>query len=385
MDHKKYLQENVLPFWLKNAFDYENGGIITCIDREGNVYGEEKSGWFQGRAMWTYSKAYNFIEKKPEYLEAAMNCYKFLPKITGDDGRMHFRSEVDGTSIQHRRYTACEVFASIGCSQLYRATGDESIWAEAKNRFELLMKYRTDPSLTPPKFNYDAKSHSNAMIMVNTARCMAEAAPEAEKEYFLDMVRFWTNEVIHGGYINRDLNMVLEQVGPNGEFLNTVNGRSVNPGHALETAWFILIEGLLEKNDEALEAGKYIIDTMMPVGIDKKHGGIIAFCDALGGPCQQLEWDMKLWWPQNEAIIANRVAYSIFGEDKYKQAYEELHEYAFKHFEDKEYGEWYGYLHYDNTVAHTLKGNIFRGPFHLPRMLMVLHAMDNGDVLDFFR
>ena len=50
---------------------------------------------------------------------------------------------------------------------------------------------------------------------------------------------------------------------------------------------------------------------------------------------------------------------------------------VFKYFSDekiagsviKEYGEWYGYLHRDGTVAQPAKGNLFKGPFHVPRMM----------------
>ena len=45
-------------------------------------------------------------------------------------------------------------------------------------------------------------------------------------------------------------------------------------------------------------------------------------------------------------------------------------EWAFAHFPDKEYGEWYGYLHRDGSVAQPAKGNIFKCPFHVPRMLI---------------
>ena len=45
---------------------------------------------------------------------------------------------------------------------------------------------------------------------------------------------------------------------------------------------------------------------------------------------------------------------------------------------DNENGEWYGYLHYDGTAANTLKGNIFKGPFHLPRMLMLIDKIEKG-------
>lgn len=45
-------------------------------------------------------------------------------------------------------------------------------------------------------------------------------------------------------------------------------------------------------------------------------------------------------------------------------------EWAYDHLEDKEFGEWYGYLHRDGSVAQPAKGNIFKGPFHVPRMMI---------------
>ena len=32
-------------------------------------------------------------------------------------------------------------------------------------------------------------------------------------------------------------------------------------------------------------------------------------------------------------------------------------------------GKWYSYLHRDGRVSQRAKGNLFNGPFHLPRML----------------
>ena len=63
MNYKEYLCNDVLNFWLENAIDSKNGGIFTCLDKKGNIYGTDKSVWFQGRALWVFSKAYNVIEK----------------------------------------------------------------------------------------------------------------------------------------------------------------------------------------------------------------------------------------------------------------------------------------------------------------------------------
>ena len=145
-----------------------------------------------------------------------------------------------------------------------------------------------------------------------------------------------------------------------------------------------MVEGLIEKDDRALSTAKKIVDMTMPKGVDREHGGLFYLRDVLNKPPQSLEWDLKRWWPQNEAIIANRMAYEIFGEEKYKADYERLLEYAFLNFADREYGEWYGFLHYDNTPLTTQKGSITKGPFHLPRMLMILDAIEKGDYIKFF-
>ena len=74
-----------------------------------------------------------------------------------------------------------------------------------------------------------------------------------------------------------------------------------------------------------------------------------------------------MWWPHNETIIATLLAFLITGNSKYAGMHRQVQEYAYKHFPDTVHGEWYGYLHRDGSVAQPAKGNLFKGPFHLPR------------------
>lgn len=80
------------------------------------------------------------------------------------------------------------------------------------------------------------------------------------------------------------------------------------------------------------------------------------------------------------------MAYGLTGEESYWVRFEEIHEYVFSHFPDKEYGEWYGYLHRDGTVSHTQKGSLWKGPYHLPRCLMIceqlLGCLEEGKPLE---
>ena len=368
---KKYLTETVLPFWLNNAIDNEYGGIFTCLDREGKIYGEDKSVWFQGRALYIFSSAYNSGIKDEKYLEAAKKIYDFLPLCGDENGRMFFTVTRDGKEIQKRRYYFSETFAAIGCAEYYLATGLEEAKEKAEMYFDIAYDLFTGKTKSEPKFNPETstlKALSPAMIMLSTAQVMRKL----NKEKYDEIAKNSVKEIL----IHLTDKGLLENISPEGEFVNTPQGRLVNPGHSLEAAWFLMAEGIYQNDDNLKNVGKQIIDISMKLGL--KGGGIIAFCDCDGYPPTALEWDMKLWWPQCEAMIANRLAYELFKEEKYLKSYEDLKEYTEKYFKDSECGEWYGYLHYDSTVSTDLKGNIFKGPFHLPRMLMIIDKIENG-------
>ena len=376
MNYRQTLTQNILPFWLNNAIDYENGGIFTQLDKKGTIYGTDKSVWFQGRALWSFMKAYNVIEKNPDYLKAAECIYGFLPKCTDTDGRMYFTVTADGRELQKRRYYFSETFAAIGCAELYKATKRQDVLESAEKYFTVAYECFTGVRTNPPKINPEnlgTKALSPAMIMLSTAQTMRSMNTE-KKDWYNTICKECLDEILHGGYLTEKA--LLESVTKDGKFVNTPSGRIVNPGHSLEAAWFVMLEGILTDNKEAIEAGKKIIDITLPLGLDTKNGGIIAFTDLLGFPPVQLEWDMKLWWPQCEAMIAFRMAYNYFKDEKYLKLYEEIKEYCKKYFVDTEDGEWYGYLHFDNSVSTTLKGNIFKGPFHIPRLYILMAVLD---------
>jgi N-acylglucosamine 2-epimerase len=111
-----------------------------------------------------------------------------------------------------------------------------------------------------------------------------------------------------------------------------------------------------------------ILEWSLEIGWDPQDGGILYFVDCDGKQPEPYEWDMKLAWPHNEALYATLLAHHITGDEKWLTWYERLHAYTFSHFPDAKYGEWFMYLHRDGTVSSTVKGNMWTGPFHLPRM-----------------
>lgn len=126
------------------------------------------------------------------------------------------------------------------------------------------------------------------------------------------------------------------------------------------------------------ELGLTIFDWQFKWGWDEEYGGIINFRDCKGLSCQDYAQDMKFWWPQCETIVAALYAYKLTGDEKYLDIYKKVNDWAFEHLVDPEYPEWFGYLHRDGSVAQPAKGNLFKGPFHIPRMLVLSHILCNN-------
>ena len=63
--YREDLLTNIMPFWMKNGWDRKNGGVYTCVNRDGSLMDSTKSVWFQGRFAFVCSFAYNTIERNP--------------------------------------------------------------------------------------------------------------------------------------------------------------------------------------------------------------------------------------------------------------------------------------------------------------------------------
>ena len=369
--YRSALLDDCVPFWEKHSVDYEHGGFYTCLDQKGELYNTEKSVWFQGRQTWMFARLYNDVAQKPKWLEAARRGYTFLKNHCFDsDGRMFFIVTSEGTPIRKRRYCFSECFAAIAFSEYYKASGDMEALELSKTVFSLIVdiykgNFKTEPKFLPTAT--PAKSLAMPMILLSVLQCIREVCND---DSFAVLSKILTDELIYD-FLKPEEQALFETVGINGQRLDSPAGRCINPGHSIEAAWFLLTEGKYQNSQMLIERALDILDWSFTLGWDKTYGGLYSFVDIEGKPPQQLEWDMKMWWPHTEALYAFLLADSLDDDGKHLQRFELIHDYSFSHFPDKEYGEWFGYLHRDGTVSNTLKGSLFKGFFHLPRALML--------------
>lgn len=368
--YKKDLTEDIMPFWMKYGLDRENGGVYTCVNRDGSLMDTTKSVWFQGRFAFICSFAYNNVEKKQEWLDAAKSTLEFIEKHCFDEqGHMYFSVTAEGKPLRKRRYVFSETFAAIAMSEYALATGDQHWAKRAIQVFEDTQRFLATPGFLPAKFEADVKlqGHSIVMILINVGSCIRKVVDDPKLTQQIDE----SIEKLKKYFIHPEFKCLLETVGENGEFIDTNMTRTINPGHCIETSWFIMEEAKLRGWDKPMfDMALQVFDWSWDWGWDKQYGGIINFRDCKNLPSQDYSQDMKFWWPQCETIIASLYAYLGTGDEKYLYRHERISEWTYAHFPDAEYGEWYGYLHRDGTVAQPAKGNLYKGPFHIPRMMI---------------
>ena len=361
------LLDDTIPFWVRHGVDRQHGGFLTFLDRDGTVFGTDKPVWLQGRFVWVFSRLYNEVERRQEWLDLARHGSDFLLANCFDaDGRMFFLVTRDGTPLRKRRYLFSECFAAMGLAEFARASGDDEIRRRAIEVYDLMLHYHKTPGLLPPKDIPGVrpmKAHAMPMILIVTSQIMRQVDDRPIYRQTIDESIYQILE----HFSRPELGALLESVGPNGEFIDTPEGRRITPGHGLESAWFIMEEGRYRGDRELSLRALPMLEWSLERGWDQEHGGLLYFVDVKGLPCVQYEWDMKLWWPHTEALYATLLAYHLTQDETWAAWYERVHDYAFGHFPDAEYGEWYGYLHRDGTVSHRLKGNCWKGLFHLPR------------------
>lgn len=369
------LLEDTLPFWIANSVDREHGGFMMAVDRSGQVIDTDKGIWQQGRFTWLLGELYNEVEPRSEWLELARHGADFLDRYGFDpsDGRMWFHVTRDGRPIRKRRYAYSESFAAIAYGELAKATGEESYEVKAKTTFQRFLSHHLDPPESLSKYTgiRPTRGIGVPMITLVTAQELRDSIGLADANHWIDD----SIEQIRRYHVKPEIECVMETVGRDGELLDHFDGRTLNPGHAIEAAWFIIQEGMSREDTALIDLGCRILDWMWARGWDQEYGGILYFAGVDGKPIQEYWHDMKFWWPHNEAIIATLMAFCATGERKYEDWHHLVHQWSYDHFPDPEHGEWYGYLDRTGRVTNTIKGNLWKGPFHLPRMQLLCSRM----------
>ena len=369
--YKDRLLNDILAFWLKHARDREYGGYHTCLNRDGSVYDYDKlCMWSAGRIIWTYSYLYNEFERDPEWLAMARWGVDFLQEHGfAPDGSLYYSLTRDGRPLEPEQDVFNDLSTVVGFSEFARATSDETLYRQAKDIFLRVWArlqapgkafQGVDPGTRPVRL------HGHSMITLGVLQELRRFRSEPEYEPMIDQCL----DHIVSRHMKPDKRALFELVAWNGDVLPGSRGRWICPGHMIECGAFIIHEARHRQDDRLLRTGVDLIDWGYAWGRDREHGGIIndVDCEGLPSPTNDIfKHNSKMWWSHAEALYGLLLAYSVTGEERFLKAHDETRDYAFEHFADSEFGEWFACLDLRGNRISEAKGSFRKNCFHIAR------------------
>jgi len=364
------LLDSVVPFWLANSLDREYGGYLHHLDRDGSVYCTDKMMWMEHREVWMFSRLYNRLERRAEWLDAARLGAEFLREHGRDkNGDWYFLLDRQGHPLIAPYNVFSDLFAVLAYLEYATASGEGWPIDLARATFE-----RIEARAGNPKGSFEKRlpaartmvEHAFPMMNFHVTRELASALGDP----IYDVLSRHHLGVILDTLLDPKTGLLYEYAMPDGSRPHGPAGRLVNPGHAIESAWFMLEYARELEDEKLITTAVRILNAAFEIGWDGDHGGLLYFVDVGGFPPLQLEWSMKLWWPHVEALYAFLLGYKLTGEATLLAKHELVFRYCWERFRDPAYGEWYGYLDREGRPTHFLKGGRFKGFYHLPRGLL---------------
>ena len=373
--YRSALRDDIIPFWLRHSPDRQCGGYFTCLNRDGSVFDTDKFVWLQAREVWMFSKFYNALDPRQEFLDMATLGAKFLRDHgRAANGDWYFALDRAGKPLVQPYNIFSDCFATMAFAQYGQAA--KAGWATelATKTFERIIKRWDNPKGPYNKIvpgSRPMKSMVLPMITVNLAMEVGAALPD----YPVEKVIRENLHALMDTFVDRKTKLIYEHVALDGSHPDTFDGRVIHPGHGIECMWFVMEAAQAYGETALIERAADALEDQLAFAWDETYGGITHFMDALGKPPQQLEWDQKFWWAHMETLIALLLGWKLTRRESLLEWFRRVHEYTWAHFPDPQYGEWYGYLNRRGEVLLPLKGGKWKGCFHVPRGLMKCAAI----------
>ena len=343
-DYRRNLFDDFLPFMDRFVIDHELGGFMCNADYTGGRVNENKSSWFEGRGSWVYAFLYNNLGRDRKYLDVARRSIDFVwkAKPAGQNDLWPKELTRDGkplTSADGEIYG--DLFIAEGLAEVSKATGDKTLWDEAKHLVLKCVRLydRADyrPAIGQTYLGRDARPFPGAriqgvwMVLIRVITQMLEMREDAE----LEKIAGRCIDAI----VDRHFNSTFEL---NNELLNHDLSRPTNEyaqlvytGHCIETFWMVLHEAKRLKNEKLFATVAERFRRHVDVAWDDVYGG--AFRNLMNVDNNLWTLD-KVLWLQEEVLIGSLMIFEHTGEEWAKNLFELTYRYVQRTFPLKKHG-----------------------------------------------
>jgi N-acylglucosamine 2-epimerase len=310
--YRHVLLDDVVPWWIRH-----------CI-------GTPEDSLSQWPAVWIFSKLYNRIEKKAEWLQQAQAIVRVLAKLR-DDGIIvgeqgpGFAEATPGKHRQTEPSLIDTAPAIAGLTEFARATNEvwaiEAALATAEGVLERLHSpFPGDAGGLP-----GGKIHTIPMTL--SLPLWELGCYTKDDRYCEAAVRM--QEEIFTRFYRKGRDLLLERIAADNNELPSPGGTVVVPGHVMRSTWSQIHVARDRHDRRLIPRACDLILRHLEAGWDSESGGLFLAIDADSGKPVASD---KFLWPQVEGLYATLLAYEYTGEKWTMQWHEKLRQYCLEHF-----------------------------------------------------
>jgi len=396
----EHLVSELLPFWLQRCRDQEHGGFLTHFDKDGQPTGEtEKSLIAQTRTVYTMASAHRAGYGDGLCGEFARHGVEFLLSRMWDeqDGGFFWMTDGEGTVTVDKKVAYGHSFAIYGLSEYTLATGDPRGREYAEKTFDLLQKYAVDTRYGgyfemfdrdwtlagPGAEGGDRKTLDVHMHLMEAFTTLYECTgSELHRRKLWEVIRLLLERILHPEHATG-----IPQFRPDWTIAPQIKfdivwgwdrfpdgGGEAKPedntayGHNAEFAWLLAhaLEILGEPLDPWRDLLRKIYDHTVDNGIDWDHGGVYVEGPHAGGVYDR----EKEFWQQAEVMIGLLDGCLFLGDEKYWDAYRNVHRFVFDKVVNRGVGEWWPLLTREGEPIWTHMSHHWKINYHTVRAMI---------------
>jgi mannobiose 2-epimerase len=397
---ENHLVIELLPFWSSRMKDDINGGYLTHFDQKGNDTGEdEKSLIAQTRCLYTASSVCRAGYNKDEFLSLATHGFDFLTKKMWDPeyGGFFWMMDRKGNLKTDKKIIYGHSFAIYSLSEYTLATGDPRGVEYAEKVFDLLQKYCVDTMFGgywemfhrdwtlcgPGSEGGDRKTLDVHMHLMEAYTTLYECTgKDVHRRKLIEIIEILLHRIIHPVFktgipqfykdwtvapqIKFDIIWGWDRFSEEGQKGNATDNTCY--GHNAEFAWLLkhALEVLKKDIEGYSELLKIILDHTVENGIDNEFGGVYVEGPHSGGVYDR----EKEFWQQAEVLTAMLDGVLLFGDDRYWEAYKNVHRFVFDKVVNKGVGEWFPLLTRRGEPVWTHMGHSWKINYHTVRAMI---------------
>ena len=383
------LFDDFIPHMDQFVIDHQNGGFMCSVDiSNGKQVNSNKTAWFEGRGMWTYSFLYNHFGKNPKYLEVARKSKDFILKLQPKDNSFWTSSfDREGNPLTGPGDIYSSLFVAEGLAEFAKASGEKHYFTIAKKIILSCLDRYDSPDydyyvayLNPEAPKIPApRVLGHWMVFLRAATQILEDGPDVAMQKVADRCL--------DACLNHHLNPEYKLFN---EVLNHDMSRPDNSykdfsytGHGIETCWMLLFEAARRKDKDLFARIAEIFKRHVLVAHDQVYGGYFRALDHVGNNTWKVD---KVLWLQEEVLIGSLFIAEHTGDSWAQECFKETLDYVQHKFDVS------GNLFWSSSGDRQLKkyaknrAEHYHHPRHLMLNLLALNRMlkRNGQVSNLF-